>query len=257
MTATTLASIGAGAEGQPARRGEGANQSVLVAAGNDYQHVGVAGGLAVSGTVAVTPGAEVTVITIDTKASIGANAVVEANRDVEVRATAKEDVLAIAISVAGSGEVAVAGAVAVLVLDSATYASIGDNATVAAGGNVIVAASDDTDVDLIGGAVGIGLAAAGVGAVGADAGRRSSSVNTSASPPPVVSTTNTSTATRGGEHILVVAGQQGAVEAEGEAEPGVGGSAERFDEAVVAAAAADGVLRTSSGPAANSNVVRR
>ena len=60
----------------------------------------------------------------------------------------------------------------------------------------------------------------------------------------MVSTTNTSSADgRRSEHALVVAGQQRAVEAEGEADAGRRRAAERLDQAVVATAAAEGVLR--------------
>ena len=46
----------------------------------------------------------------------------------------------------------------------------------------------------------------------------------------------------GGEHALVVAGEQRAVEPEGEADAGCRRAAERLDEPVVAATAAEGVL---------------
>ena len=73
--------------------------------------------------------------------------------------------------------------------------------------------------------------------------RRSCSVTASASPPPVVSTTNTSTAgCGGGEHALVVAREQRAVEPEGEADARRRRPAERLDQPVVAAAAAERVL---------------
>ena len=72
---------------------------------------------------------------------------------------------------------------------------------------------------------------------------RSSVVISSASRPPVVSTTNTSTAVVGcGEHALVAARQQRAVDAEREADARRGRAAEILDEAVVAAAAAERVL---------------
>ena len=62
--------------------------------------------------------------------------------------------------------------------------------------------------------------------------------------PPVVSTTNTSTRAVGRrEHTLVVAGEQRAVEAEREADARRRRTAERLDQAVVATAAAERVLR--------------
>ena len=61
--------------------------------------------------------------------------------------------------------------------------------------------------------------------------------------PPVVSTTNTSTERSAArEHALVVARDQRAVEAEGEADAGRRRAAERLDETVVATAATERVL---------------
>jgi hypothetical protein len=100
----------------------GPDQSVLVTAGNDYSHVGVAGAAAISGTVAVTPGVDVTVVNNDTSAYIGQSAKVDAQKDVEVSANAAEDVLSVSVSISGSGTVSVAGAVSVISLN--TYACI-------------------------------------------------------------------------------------------------------------------------------------
>ena len=93
MHSTTQAYIADNARINRDDTGENAAQSVLVAAANDYQHLGVAGGLSIAGNVAVTPGALVNVVTNTTKAWVGKSAQVDAMRDVEVRAQAAEDVL--------------------------------------------------------------------------------------------------------------------------------------------------------------------
>ena len=73
--------------------------------------------------------------------------------------------------------------------------------------------------------------------------RRSCSVTASASPPPVVSTTNTSSGRlTAAKTPFVVAGDQRAVETDGEADARRRRSAERLDQSVVAAAAAERVL---------------
>ncbi|MCB2040473.1 MAG: hypothetical protein KDH48_06615, partial [Rhodoferax sp.] len=164
MHSTTQAYIADNARINQDDTGENAAQSVLVAAANDYQHLGVAGGLSIAGNVAVTPGALVNVVTNTTKAWVGKSAQVDAMRDVEVRAQAAEDVLSISISVAGSGTVSVAGAVSVFVLNNTTHAFVDNGAMIDATGNLLVTAVDATDLDVVAGAVGIGLTGGGVGA---------------------------------------------------------------------------------------------
>ncbi|RKY41296.1 MAG: hypothetical protein DRP85_06715, partial [Candidatus Makaraimicrobium thalassicum] len=164
MTSNTLAYIADNALINQDQSGVGTEQSVLVAAANDYQYMGIAGGASISGTVAVTPGAQVAVVTNTTTAYIGERAKVAAVGDITVSADAAEDLLSIAASVAGSGSVSVAGAVSVIVIDAKTHAFIGKYAVVDAGGNIVVIAVDITDVDSIAGAVGIGLSGGGVGA---------------------------------------------------------------------------------------------
>src|SRR4030065_340796 len=81
------------------------------------------------------------------KAYIGNDADVQAMKDVEVRAESAEDVLSIAIAIAGSGTVSVAGTVSVVAIVNTTYAFIDGYAVVEAGGNILVSAADATDVD--------------------------------------------------------------------------------------------------------------
>ncbi|MCR9293765.1 MAG: hypothetical protein NXI32_13655, partial [bacterium] len=164
MTTNTHAYVGESAELNNANTfAEGSDQSVLVAAGNDYQHLGIAGGVALGGSAAVTPGLELGVVKNNTSAEVKANAIVEAEGGIDVVAQAVEDVLSIAVAIGGSLNVGVAGAASVVALENVTSASIGDNATVTAGGNLLVNAADFTDVDVLALGAGIGLGAAGVG----------------------------------------------------------------------------------------------
>lgn len=150
--------------------GAGSKQSVLVAAGSDYSHVGLAAIAAGAGGVAVTPGADVTVVNGTTEAYVADGAEVRAEQDILVAAHAAEDILSLSAGVAGSGTVSVGGAVSVIVVNTETHAHICDHAATDAygaiahaGGNVLVAATDDTDIDVIAGSLGIGFGAAGVG----------------------------------------------------------------------------------------------
>jgi hypothetical protein len=172
MTSKTLAHIDTGAQINAVNTGASATQSVIVAAANNYQQLGIAGALAISGTVSVAPGADVRVVNNTTKATIADGTVVNANDDVRVLARAAENVLSIAAGIAGSGAVAVGGAVAVTVVNDTTWATMGANtattpgagAQVSAGGNVFVNAEDDTTYNAFTGAAGIGIGIAGLGA---------------------------------------------------------------------------------------------
>ena len=102
-----------------------------------------------------------------TEAFVGNGANVQAKKDVLVIAHAEEDLLSVAAGLAVSGGVSLAGGVSVLSIDNTTRAYIGDNATVVADANVLVAAGDDTDVTMIAGAAGIGIGLGGAaGSVG-------------------------------------------------------------------------------------------
>ncbi|MEO8133499.1 MAG: hypothetical protein ABI831_05960, partial [Betaproteobacteria bacterium] len=143
--------------------GAGADQSVLIAAGNHYEHTGIVGVASLAITASIGPAADVNVVNTNTIASIGNGAQVKAARDVAVVAKADESITSIAVAGAISAGVSVAGAVPVTVLNANTSATIGNNAKVDAGGNVLVKASDDTDLTMVGGSAGIGLYV-GVGA---------------------------------------------------------------------------------------------
>ncbi|MCA9167540.1 MAG: hypothetical protein KDB23_07715, partial [Planctomycetales bacterium] len=164
ITANTHAFIGKNTEINKSDVNEGADQSVFVGAGNDYQHLGVAGGAALSGTVGVTPGVDLSVVSTTTRAYIDEAAVVEATGDVTVQAQSRDDIMAIAIAIGGGGTVGVGGSVAVLAIDNDTQAYIADDAMVSTDGNLLLYAGDHTDADVISSALGIGISAAGVGA---------------------------------------------------------------------------------------------
>lgn len=139
-------------------------QSVLVAAGNDSFHLGIAGALAASGTVGVGVGADVAVMKHATHATITDHSTVKAARDVEVAANSVQEVVSVSASLGASGTVGVAGSVSVLSFDNQTWASIGDDAVVDAGGNVMVKADDDTATTLVAGTVALGIGGGGIGA---------------------------------------------------------------------------------------------
>ncbi|HUU83030.1 MAG TPA: hypothetical protein VM243_05950, partial [Phycisphaerae bacterium] len=145
--------------------GTTSDQSVLVAAGNDLYHMGIGGAISIAGTVAVTPGADVTVITNNTKAYVDDGALVKAEKDIAVVANSSEDVLSIAAGVGGSGTVGIGVAASVIVIDNTTYAYIGctTGATASAGGNILVSATDTTETFVVAGSLGVGFGAAGIG----------------------------------------------------------------------------------------------
>ena len=119
----------------------GANQSVTVAASSDLYHLGIAGSVAVGGTAGVGAGAETTVFSNTTLASIGAGSTVNAARDVAVTAKASENFAGAAVSAAVGGTVGVAGGISGFVSTNTTKATIDSNAAsvthVSAGGNVV------------------------------------------------------------------------------------------------------------------------
>jgi hypothetical protein len=127
---TTAARIGDNAQVNVNNQAIAGQQSVLVAAGNDFSHLDVSGSIVGSGSTAIGPAAAVTTVKNDTSASIGANADVKAKRDVTLQAEATEDALLIAASGAASGSVTVAGSLNVFMLKNRTYAFIDNDANV-------------------------------------------------------------------------------------------------------------------------------
>lgn len=140
-----------------------AEQSVLVAAGNDSFHLGIAGALSASGAVGVGVGADVAVTQHKTQAAISDHSTVNARRDVEVSADSTQEIVSVSASLGASGTVGVSGSVSVLGFDNTTWASIGDDTVVDAGGNVVVTADDSTSTTLVAGTVALGLGGGGIG----------------------------------------------------------------------------------------------
>jgi Ca2+-binding RTX toxin-like protein len=168
LTNTTTAYIDDNALVNQDRSGVGGDQSVLVAAGNDYYFMGIAGGIAGSGEAALTPGVGAAVIVNTVEAYIGQSAQVDASDDVLVVARANEVFLIVSGAIAGAGQVAGAGTITAIVMVNETHAYIDQNAVVDAGATVLVAASDETEVDSFTGAISGALyfgAGAGIGVI--------------------------------------------------------------------------------------------
>jgi hypothetical protein len=158
----TRAFIADGAQINQNNTDAGADQTVFVGAGTDYYHLGVAGTLAGSGTAGVGPGADISVVSNSTEAFVGRSAVISSMRDIEVKASAHEDILSIAAAAAAGGAAGVAGGASINYIDNRTHAYVDNAARLAAEGNVIVVSDDVTNTDVIAGVLGLGIGA-GVG----------------------------------------------------------------------------------------------
>ena len=168
LTTNVSAYVGNGAQVTAEDDGNADNggPSVQVAAGNDYYHLGIAGAGAISGNVSVTPGADVAVVNNTTTAYIGANAQVRSERDVLVHANAQEKILSVSATVAGSATAGAALSVSFLYFNNTTSAFIDSGAVVDAQGNVLVAARDVTETDIIAGSIGVGVTGGAFGGAG-------------------------------------------------------------------------------------------
>ena len=155
--------------------GANGDQAVRVAAQNQFYQLGIALTLAIGGTAGVSIPVAVRVANIDTHAYVGSGTAINAMSDISITANAQDTVVSVAVG-AGGGEVGIAGTVDVTVLTVRTYACTGTptdsskpwlcnsgGATLNAGNNVLVSASDKTNLVLItialaGGFVGVGAA---------------------------------------------------------------------------------------------------
>ena len=162
VTAETTAFIGTAAKINADDNGAAhPSQSVHVAAGHDFAHVAIAGSIAIAGVgVALAPAVGTTVLKQTTLAHVGAGATLQAQNDISVEAHGVEDLLLVGAGIAG-GAGAFGGAVDVVVINNQVEAVVGAGATLSAGGDVLVLASDDSDLDVIAGALGAGIAGAG------------------------------------------------------------------------------------------------
>ena len=149
-----------------------ASQSVSLSASDTTYILGIGGALGGGGTVGVGAGAEILSLNKDTLAYIG-GATVNARGDVVVDAQSSDRLIAVAAAVGAGGTVGVAGSAGVQVLNITTSAFIGDDAgtltsgtaRVVADGNVAIASTETTEIDLISGTV----TGAGTVAIGASA----------------------------------------------------------------------------------------
>ena len=139
-------------------------QSVSVIALSDVQHIGVGGAISVSAFGGGTPGADVFIAQMTTRAATGARSVLNANADIRVLASAHEDIVSIAATAGLSGGFAFAGSAAVVQLKNTTEAIIGANSVNFARGNMLVQSRDDTDLDIVSGSLAVGIGTAGFGA---------------------------------------------------------------------------------------------
>ncbi len=144
-----------------------ADPAVYVDSGRTWFDLAIGGGANVSAGGAVLPAVSAPVLEGTTEALI-TGATVTAAGDVEVRAVAQEFVISVAVGISVSGA-AFAGSAAVVSIGTAndptqTIAEIAGGASVAAGGNVLVLANDQTTDYAIAGAVGIGFDSAAGGA---------------------------------------------------------------------------------------------
>ena len=98
-----------------------------------------------------------------TAASIGAGTIVRANGDVVVQAVSSDDIKSISVGGSFGGTAAVTVNVSVPAITITTTATIGSNADIRAGGNVIVSADEAMTLYTIAGNISLG----GTGAVGA------------------------------------------------------------------------------------------
>jgi hypothetical protein len=169
-SAQTRALIQEGAEINRAAGTHGASQDVVVTSGNFLNLLSVAASVAISGGVSVAPSAGVVVLTLETEAAVRGGAVLAAADSIQLDARSTQRITAVAAGAAAASTAAVGGSVGVITLSSRTSAHLGTvtpvgadvAATARAGRDVLVEATDDTRLFLLGGQ--LGGAQVGVGA---------------------------------------------------------------------------------------------
>ncbi|WP_456654689.1 hypothetical protein [Bradyrhizobium sp. JR3.5] len=146
-----------------------AGAGVTVDASSSFTTTMIAGSVGAGGDAGIGV-ANTTLVHSDTVlAYVGQSAKVNAGGDVDITASAGEDIITIAAGIAVGGDAGVAGSAAINVLDETTKAYVGPGATVTtsvgSGGNLQISASDPTSIVSVAGSLGIsGGVAAGVGA---------------------------------------------------------------------------------------------
>ena len=161
---TTQASIGSGA--QVNATNPLANQSVRVSADTTTEVLSIVGTVGIGGTAGVGGAADVMVIDKTTQAWIAGGTDVRAGNDIGVSAGSSEELRSIGAGFSAGGTAGVQGAASVVTLTTDTQAYIAGGATAHSEGNVVVAASGESELDMLAGAGAIG-GTAGVGAAAA------------------------------------------------------------------------------------------
>ncbi len=171
----THASVGRSAD-LTVDNGAPGTPGVSIHAQDDTDIVSVAGNLAVGGTAGVGLGADVAVLSKDTFAYIDSGVTADVEGDIVIGAVATEDITSVAAGMSLSGTASVALDASVHVINNQTRAWIGDDPTggpasagpghVHAGGNVLISADDQTEMDKIVGVLAVS-GTAGVAAAGA------------------------------------------------------------------------------------------
>jgi hypothetical protein len=170
---TTLAYVSQGASVTATNGSPGNGPGVMVTAADPLTLLSTSGALAAGGDVGLGAGVDVDSITKNTQAYI-ATAAVTADGDVLVQASSAENLASVTAAVGASGTTAVVGSAGVYVLLITTRAFIGDDpdnptsgaTTVQASGSILVAASEQTVLNILSG----NISGSGTASVGAAAG---------------------------------------------------------------------------------------
>ncbi|MCP3913837.1 MAG: hypothetical protein GY713_23190, partial [Actinomycetia bacterium] len=161
----TAAFIGNNATVVAGTPGVSGQDQILIAAGSDTYHMGIAGVAGAALGSAVGLSTTLSVINNQTDAYIGNMANVQAMGDISVLAFAQEDVLGVAGSAGASLLLNVIGSIPLISVDAITRAFIDANAVVDTDRNLLVESLDHTDADVVAGTASLGLLV-GVGASG-------------------------------------------------------------------------------------------
>lgn len=154
------AGIGNGVHINDAVTGAGSQQSVLLAAGQDFSRLGINGALA-GGGLGATPGADVTLVSLNTGAEIYNGAFINAVDDIVVDATTNADILALTAGLSATVAAGLDGGAVVIHIDDTTNAEVLASTLQAA--NVAITATDTSEVVGIAGEVALS-AGGGLGA---------------------------------------------------------------------------------------------
>jgi len=154
IATNTEASIGASATINQAKGGAG--QAVSLSATDNTEMLQIGGTVAGAGAAGVSGSANTAIVTKTTTATVGDDTIINAGGGVAVNASSAEDMTLITANVSGAGAAGVGGAVGVGVVSNTTQALLGQRVMLDSGGNMLVAASSDSvvEIDTISGAGG-------------------------------------------------------------------------------------------------------